>query len=63
MRLESALPLTSVLVDGDLADNDLLPQLLADFLGMDVKRTSAGEMAAMGAAAAGELMAKGQRGR
>ncbi|XP_062500030.1 glycerol kinase 3-like isoform X2 [Corticium candelabrum] len=55
MNNDSGIPLTSLLVDGGMTINDLLMQLQADLLGIDVVRPPMAEMTALGVAMAAGL--------
>jgi glycerol kinase len=55
MNKDSGIPLTTLLVDGGMTVNDLLMQLQADLLGIDVVRPTMPEMTALGVAMAAGL--------
>src|SRR5690554_5437538 len=57
MALDSGVPLTELRVDGGAARNDLLMQLQADLLGVEVVRPQITETTALGAAYLARLAA------
>lgn len=57
MRSESAIPITSLQVDGGMTANDLLMQFQADILDLPIRRPQMTETTAQGAAFAAGLAA------